>query len=124
MPDASLPSAARLARYLMMWKTARINYIRQRLRGEWFPPPEAAPSDRRGLIGPPQAELLTHTMQHLSVRCQYGDVTDDEPAAASCLCLFVTRWLLHPNGFVRRSFDSILMIFVLYNAIEVPFFVG
>jgi hypothetical protein len=68
-------------RYLLLWKAARLHFIRLRLRGEWFPP--------------------DHTR---------GNLND--------------RFLLHPGGYLRRTWDSILLLFVLFNSAEVPFVVG
>lgn len=69
-----------MVRYLMLWKAARIHFIRLRLRGEWFPPDAYK-----------------------------------KPSG---------RFLLHPNGYPRRIWDSVLLLFVVFNAAEVPFVVG
>ena len=63
-----------------MFKTARLNYIRKRLNGEWFP-------DELVVKPPPP-------------------------------------WHLHPTGRFRSFWDAFLLVFVLFNAWEVPFVVG
>lgn len=34
------------------------------------------------------------------------------------------RFYLNPSGRIRRFWDSVLLVFVLFNAVEVPFLVG
>lgn len=34
------------------------------------------------------------------------------------------RWFLRPDGRPRRAWDSLLLVFVMFNAVEVPFVVG
>lgn len=65
-------------KYLLIWKAARVDYIRKRLRGTWDP------DQNKPLPG----------------------------------------FYLDPNGRFRRLWDGTLLLFVVFNAVEVPFAVG
>lgn len=65
-------------KYLLMWRAARVYYIRKRLRGQWNPEQHKPPP----------------------------------------------KFYIDPNGTPRRIWDMFLLLFVVFNALEVPFVVG
>lgn len=120
-------------RYVLMWNVARKLYIRKRLRGEWFPEDlkkKKAPSGRRG--APHRTRGATLFFLLSSARRFFSALRRARAliTPARILCAFMSppplpcRFILHPNSTTRRVWDCCLLIFVLFNAVEVPFVVG
>lgn len=116
---------------LSLMRDARLEYIQLKLRGEWFPELEDQSTSARrgrgstrlsrGCCAPTVAKKIPPVQQcsdpersETAVICVLG-------RAASLAC---RRFYIHPTGRFRRTFDSVLLIFVLFNAVEVPFVVG